>query len=324
MPEQQDTVSTPTTEAAQATTEEVTEDGTQQEVDLNEDEQDGSSFDPGTIKPEDVIGNLMGLDKDGAEEKEVVDDTKQIVADAEPSAGISEADRLKDSQSMIGKQGNEIGELRKSNADLVAAVEALKGKVEGTSTTEKEVEEGIPYWEKILSQSDEEILAGSDKELDDPEQAKQNLHDLKSMIKLAKDMVAHEIKPLVEMKTQVDQQSENQKEITTFKKSHPELDNRVEQMDALADKVYPNGIPKGMSDLAFADVMYNLVGALPAQQNDVQKNAVDEMTNKKILSTRNLNGAVTSTPTPVNKTKVKLNPIQQELSRAIPGLYPGG
>ena len=317
MAEQQDTVSAPTTEAAQVTTEEVTENGTQQELDLNENEQDGSSFDPGTIKPEDVIGNLMGLDKDGAEEKEVV-------ADAESSAGISEADRIKDSQSMIGKQGNEIGELRKSNADLVAAVEALKGKIEGTSTTEKEVEEDVPYWEKILSQSDEEILAGSDKELDDPEQAKQNLHDLKSMIKLAKDMVAHEIKPLVEMKTQVDQQSEHQKEITTFKKSHPELDNRVEQMDALADKVYPNGIPKGMSDLAFADVMYNLVGALPAQQNDVQKNAVDEMINKKILSTRNLNGAVTSTPTPVNKTKVKLNPIQQELSRAIPGLYPGG
>ncbi len=239
------------------------------------------------------------------------EETKPVESEEQTDGNLQK--RFQDAQKMIGKQGNEIGELR-------ATVEALNKKLETTSkSVEAPNNNKKPYWDVILEAKESELIGllsetykGSGNE-PDSETLRSQAWSLKTAAKMVSDMVDDKIKPLMQVLERQKVTDEYQQKAAEFSKEHPELDIRVPYMKAFIDKAYPNGVPADrhfeVAHLAYFAVE-DIVAKAKTDAENQKKSALDQQ--KAINSSVASAGSKTKPPV----TEVKKSPYDLAIEKA--------
>lgn len=210
-------------------------------------------------------------------EQEVVEDAKEEVKEEEAANQLEQPEksdsidkRLKDAQSFIGRQANELGTLRKQVADMMTKFEADR---------KQTGQESEPYYEKLMKASKEVI----------EEKIGQNLSPAEIMqftARMVKDMMDDKLKPLDQMVQQTAQQKEFAKKDTEWYGSHPEHKDRQDAMKKFIESAYPEGL-NGADPYVVAHMAYEYVGKAGATAQQSAQNQND----KRILNARSLSAS---------------------------------
>jgi len=250
--------------------------------------------------------NSQEVTEENQEQKEQTEETPE----AEPLDK-----RLKDAQSMIGRQANEIGQLRKT-------MEEFKKQQEAIQKPAKESEE--PYYEKLVKASEDDIAnlliqdAQRKGESLEPYLAKQQAKTLKMTAQTQLDIVRDALKPIKEMAEQAEQAKLIAQKDAEWYATHPDFASRKDAITAFIKDAYPDGL-NGVDPYIVAHTAYVYAGKLAP----VAKSNAEAENNKRIVNARSLNvsnkGAVQAGAT---MPKQKINPVQAEAERVWEQLSP--
>jgi hypothetical protein len=190
--------------------------------------------------------------------------------------------RFKDAQSMIGRQSNELGQLRKQSeiqakqlADMQANMEADR-KSKGQDAT--------PYYEKLLNNSPD-VLA---QQLN---VSKEQVETLQLAARIAKDIAKDEAKPFQQAAQEMALQKEVAKKDASWYGEHPDYKNRQPVMAKFLNKLYPDGpVAAGVDPWQAAHMAYEHAGEVmtAAQQTVVKQN------DQRIVNGRSAEGSTRS------------------------------
>jgi hypothetical protein len=145
--------------------------------------------------------------------------------------------RFQDAQSMIGKQGNEIGELRKQNEEMRQMVMSIQ-----TTTNNNKTEK--PYYMVIEEATADELAQslkksnGATDELND-DYWKGMAATLKSSVKIAKDIVSDYVKPFQPLVESNKAMREYQQKETEFLSERPDFSEYKNEIRTLMTQAYP-------------------------------------------------------------------------------------
>lgn len=230
------------------------------------------------------------------------------------------AKRFKDLQSMIGRQSNEIGDLRKMNAELQELNYKLRKDFE--SITEKAKQKDEKPWEIFAKYSDDELVSMLKKEGIDisEESVLQNARGTRQLLSWVKGMIDEAIKPLNEFYNTQKITNEDMTREAEFWKGKDRA--RFPGMVKALKIMYPEASSFfdvrrfGSDPFAIASAAYELAKTMPNAKDKVETAQRQHVTEKQALN----GGVKTSTPK-TSAPKQKLSLIQRANAEAFPELY---
>lgn len=232
--------------------------------------------------------------------------------------------RWRDSQAMIGRQSNEIGQLRKQLSEIQKKVENPGNQEE----TER-------YYEKIAKMPEDDVAkllikdaANRDEQID-PILAKQLARSMKASVQVQLDIVKDALKPIQEMTLKNEERRQIFKKDTEWYSAHPEHEKRQAVMKQFIDSAYPGGLEIrneyneviGMKadPYVVAHLAYEYAGKITS----AAQQSVDNLNNQRIAAGRSLNtatqGAVQGQGT---APKPKLDALHAETERVFEQIAP--
>lgn len=226
------------------------------------------------------------------EEKETEQETTQETTPEKPEALEK---RLKDSQAMIGRQANEVGELRKQVAELVKQQETLRKQTASP--------EALPYYEKLLRNTPEDIARATGKTVEEAT-------NIQIAAQAAKDMMTDKLKEVDQLIQQNKQQQAFAQREADFMASHPEFEARKPAIQQFIKSAYPDGDIKGADPFVVAHLAYEYAGKVSA----TAQQSADKQNNKRIINARSQSTATSSVPSQTAKQKT-LDPVDAEIKR---------
>jgi hypothetical protein len=222
---------------------------------------------PAAVEPEPAKSEV----EETQEVKEEVNSTEETKVETSTSQNELIEKRFKDSQAMIGRQANEIGQLRKQ----VSALEVDR---------KKTGEDAVPYYDKLINNN--------------PDALSQELHISREQVdvlqlaaRMAKDIVKDTVRPFEKATQEMEIQKEIQKKDAAWYADHPEYKNRQPVMAKFLNKLYPNGpFAHGADPWQAAHMAYEHAGEV---MSSVQQN-VTQQNDKRIVNARSSDGATRS------------------------------
>lgn len=205
--------------------------------------------------------------------------------------------RLKDSQAMIGRQSNEIGQLRKQLTEVQNTI----------AEPQKQESKDVPYYEKLVNASDDQVAellmkeAVNKNEDLEPSMARQQARLLKTTAQMQMDIANDKLKEITKVSEKIAKQENIAKQDKQWYAAHPEYKNRKQIIDQYISAAYPEGVEiknefgevTGMKtnpyDLAHA--AYTHAGIVLASTG---KN-VEEQNNQRIAAGRSANASTRGT-----------------------------
>lgn len=211
------------------------------------------------------------------------EEAPEQVDEGEPEDTLDK--RVKDAQSMIGRQGNEIGQLRKQNAEL------LEKLTEVAKNLQPKVEEE-PYYEKLRKASAEDVEKVLGPILrEDPARLMQYV------AQMTDDMLKDKLKPYQNLIEQAERTQQTAKLDKLWQKEHPGWEKRNPAIQEYIKKAYPNGLVDDKGNY-IADPYQVAHVAYVAAGDAMEKvtKTVDSENNKRIVAGRSASTATTSVP----------------------------
>lgn len=222
--------------------------------------------------------------------------------------------RYDEAQSFIGKQGNEIGELRKQTKLLTEQLEGLV-KLQQSSQQEK-----APYYQQLMEASEEELSKLLDQEASDPENAKKEARFLKTAVKIANDMIADKLQPFQADREYADKVKTYQQRESDFLKDKQDWNAKKPYMKAFIDKIYGGQIPDPLTNsdayFAMAQAAYGAADMLISSA----KSEVTKEDNRKTVAKRALNSGSSSAPQAQIPKQKKQDPFDTAIDQAFNGI----
>jgi hypothetical protein len=230
----------------------VTEEVMRSEAFLREIEQgvaDGyKEGDSGKVPSEDEGGESQeSKDQDSGQEKK--DDGNEDQQEEEAAASSEEGQepareklekRLRDSHSMIGRQSQEIGTLRKMYRELEQQVKSMKGTDNADAST--------PYYKRLAEASEDDVArllineAQSRNESLDMDMARRDARILRTAARMQLDISRDTLEPFQHTISQLESQRKMSAQETEWKKAHPDYKNRAQIMSQFIANTYPDGL----------------------------------------------------------------------------------
>jgi len=224
-----------------------------------------------------------GLLEEKAEEK-VEESTEEVKGTQEENKISSDPyeKRWKDSQAMIGKQSNEIGQLRKQMSEYQNQFETVRKQTQ---------QENSPYYEKLMKASPDEVAKVLGPILGDEfagMSAKSQANMLQFVAKMSQDIIQDKIKPFEQMVQQNEQQKVLAVKDAEWYSTHPEYKARQSVMSQFIKDTYPDGpIAGGADPYVVAHMAYEYAGKVI---NSTAQN-VEQQNNKRIVNARSADGS---------------------------------
>ena len=255
--------------------------------------------------------------------------TQEEVAEEEPITPESTDKRVRDAQSMIGRQSNEIGQLRKQNTELMSKMNELANTF--ATKAEQQPTNEIPYYEKLLKASDEDVakilepVLGSEYSNLDP---KAQARMLQLIVKTTQDIVADRMKPFQQSLEMNEQQARVAQMDQQWKEAHPEHEARKQLMQAEIRRAYPDGLQDAQGKyIADPYQVAHMAYAAAGAKLESAKGKVEAENNKRIVAgrssehgTRSVTGTTKAQPKPVDPIKAEVNRVwETNVSRYMAG-----
>jgi len=259
-------------------------------------------------KPENSNKAIAQIPKEESEEQEIKVEENGSDSNFEKSENENkEAEKLekrfKDSQQMIGRQANELGQLRKQNTEMLEHLAAIKEQIAQKPVVAKDA----PYYEKLISLPEEAIVGVLKSDYISKNQLNLAQNDelllsqariLQTAARTANDMIQAKMKPVEEMAQQAKAQKAVLEADAAWHSQHPKVNEYREDMQAFINQAYPD--PNAIQDrYAVAHMAY-----VWAEQKAAQ-NTITNSNDKRVIAARASDGgtraAEVSRQAPVKK-----------------------
>jgi hypothetical protein len=232
--------------------------------------------------------------------------------------------RWRDAQAMIGRQSNEIGQLRKKLDDAVKKME-----------TPTEVQAQKPWYENLLNASEENIAQLLLKEAQakgeelDPFLARQHARLLQTNAKMQLDIINDKLRPFEKVSEEMNRDRLVAQKDAEWKDAHPEHESRKQAMNEFIKAAYPDGlrIKNDMGEVIgmradpyeVAHMAYEYAGRISKSA----QTTAETLNNQRIATGRSLNAATQGTvPSQAITQKPKLDALEAETSRVFEQVAP--
>ncbi len=283
---------------------------------------------------DDLVDSFTQSEKNKAEEQQTTEekepeaDTATTEKTETAQTDPKEIKRLEDAQHWIGKQSNEIGELRQQIKAYQDVVNGLKGQfAEVQKATAPKQEK--PYWEALIEADENAVIQHLKRQNPedasfDEEEARRDTRTLKEVAKMTKSMIEHYLAPVTGIVNQVQEQKTLAVKEQEFWQGKDTA--KLPQMQHVLKQLYPDAASffdvkskYNLDPFAVANFAYTVASKLPEK---VAQEVTKER-DKQITSTRVVNTSAASTPKDLggNGLKKKMNPIQTALAKEFPELY---
>jgi hypothetical protein len=230
-----------------------------------------------------------------------VQDNEQKTEENKQAVDENLEKRLKDSQAMIGRQSNELGQLRKQVSEMQTTLEADR---------KNKGQDSIPYYEKLLTNTPEVLSEQLKIPID-------QVATLQMAARMAKDVAKDMVRPFEQIAQEAALQKEVAKKDGQWYADHPDYKNRQPIMAKFLNKVFPNGpVANGADPWQAAHMAYEHAGEVMAsvQQTTTQQN------DKRIVNARSLEGSNKGVQT--NQLQSQSKPLDAkaaEIDKALQG-----
>jgi hypothetical protein len=228
---------------------------------------------------------------------------------------------------MIGRQANEIGQLRKKLQELESHKSA--------PSNGEQVEDSEPYYEKIVKASEDDLAqllmkeAASRDEHLDPVFAKQQARTIKATAKIQLDIVRDKLAPIQKLTEEIENKRIVAERDAAWYSEHPEHTKRQGAMKQFIDSCYPDGLAIKnevgqvvgwkADPYTVAHLAYEYAGRVSTNAQQ----AVSTAENQRIAAGRSLNAATQGTvPSKTTQPKGKTDAIHAEVDRVFEQISP--